>query len=142
MEQDKTLISQRRKARRYLLQALYQWQLTDNSINDIKQHFHDEFDMEGVDQEYFDELLNKICQQSEDIDALILPHLDRQLSELGPVEISVLRIGAYELNQRIDIPYKVCINESVNLTKKFGPQDSYKYINGILDKIAQARTRY
>ncbi len=126
----------RTRARHRILQALYQWQLTDNDIHDIENHFHEDQDMRRVDIEYFKELLYGIPKKKESLDAKISPLLDRPIDQLDPIEINILRIAAYELINRIDIPYKAIINEAVELAKLYGAEDSHKYINGVVDRIA------
>ncbi|MCF7980950.1 MAG: transcription antitermination factor NusB [Pseudomonadales bacterium] len=127
----------RQKARRLALQALYQWQMADASLSSVEAEFREDNDMKVVDQEYFCELLHRIPAQVSRLDDLITPHLDRALNELTPIELTILRIGAYELADRKDVPYKVIINEGVNLTKAFGATDGHKYVNGVLDKLAR-----
>jgi N utilization substance protein B len=127
----------RRKARHYAMQALYQWQMADNNLNAIEAEFHADNDMKNVDTQYFHELLHKVPQQLTEIEAAFGPFMqDRSLTELDPVTQSLLRLSTYELMFRIDVPYKVVINESVSLAKKFGAADSHKFINGVLDKLA------
>lgn len=127
----------RRKARHYAMQALYQWQMADNTLNAIEAEFHADNDMKNVDTQYFNELLHKVPQQLTEIESAFAPYMqDRDLSELDPVTQALLRLSAYELMFRIDVPYKVVINESVSLAKKFGAADSHKFINGVLDKLA------
>jgi N utilization substance protein B len=92
--------------------------------------------MTKVDTDFFQELLHGIPKNLDEIDGAFELHLDRKAGDLDPVSRALLRIGTYELSYRIDVPYKVAINEAVNLAKKFGPTDAYKYINGILDKVA------
>lgn len=132
-----SLVALRRKARHYAVQALYQWKMAGANINQIEAEFRADYDFEKVDSEYFHELVHQIPAKLEEIDALITPYLDRDVSDLGAVEISVLRLATYELKYRIDVPYKVSINEAVSLTKKFGATDSHKYINGVIDQVAQ-----
>jgi N utilization substance protein B len=127
----------RRKARHYAMQALYQWHMADTALNDIEAEFRSEYDMARVDVDYFSELLHQIPANLTEIDALFIPLLDREADDLTPVELSLLRVGTYELAKRIDVPYKVVINEAVSLAKKFGAEDSYKYLNGVLDKLAR-----
>ncbi len=131
-----SLPSQRRKARQLLLQALYQWQMSGADVTEVEAEFRTDNDMSKVDGEFFSELLHGIPRQLEAIDAAFTQHLDRNLEELDPISISLLRLGSYELLHRVDVPYRVVINEAVNLAKKFGPTDTYKFINGILDKVA------
>lgn len=127
----------RRKARHYALQALYQWQISRNTLSDIEAQFRSEFDFENTDLEYFQELLHEVPKHVGELEQAFEPLLDRAVKDLTPIELTVLRIGTYELAHRIDVPYKVVINEAVSLTKKFGATDGYKYINGVMDKLAQ-----
>lgn len=128
----------RRKARRFALQALYEWQISGNPVFEIEARYRVENDMHKVDLGYFHELAQKISQSAAELDDALLPYLDRQLSELDPVELATLRIGAYELLKRLDVPYKVVINEGIELAKTFGATESHKYVNGVLDKLAHA----
>ena len=134
-------------ARQRALQALYQWDITGQSLSDIEAQFmaldeagreDDEPGMKGVESGYFSELLHRIPAMLNDLDGHLLLLLDRPIAQLDPVERVILRIGAYELKQRIDIPYRVVINEAVELAKLFGAEQGHKYINGILDKLAQS----
>lgn len=128
-------VANRRKARKLIMQATYQWLLSDNEPLDIARQFHE--DTHGkIDWEYFDELFGKIPRQAEELEALFLPLLDRKSESLDPIEKSLLLLGTFELAHRIDIPYRVVINECVELAKTFGATDSHKYINGVLDKLA------
>jgi len=129
--------SARRKARKFLVQALYQWELSANPINDIDAQFRIENDMEKVDTDYFSKILHAVPQKKAELDQAVAPYLDRRVDELDPISVSILRMGTYELMHCIDVPYKVVINESVNLAKTFGATDSFKYINGVLDKAAR-----
>lgn len=126
----------RRKARRFALQALYEWQISGNPVFEIEARYRVENDMHKVDLDYFHELAQRISQMAEELDTALLPHLDRKLEELDPVELATLRIGAYELLKRLDVPYKVVINEGIELAKTFGATESHKYVNGVLDKLA------
>ncbi len=119
------------------MQALYQWHVSRNALQQIENQFRAEYDFSQVDIEFFQELLHNIPAQLNDIDALFAPHLDRPVKEVTPIELALLRIGTYELAHRIDIPFKVAINEAVSLAKKFGAAESHKYINGILDNVAK-----
>lgn len=131
------LAARRHKARHYAMQALYQWHMAGASITQIEVEFRADNDMSNVDGEYFSELLHRIPNMLGELDAFFEEHLDRGKDDLGAVELALLRIGSYELAERVDIPYKVVINEAVNLAKKFGATDSFKYINGLLDKVAR-----
>ncbi|MCB1706421.1 MAG: transcription antitermination factor NusB [Halioglobus sp.] len=132
-----TLAAERRKARHYGMQALYQWQMAGASLTDIEAEFRADYDFAHVDLEYFQALLHGVPACVDELDAAMEPLLDRKLDDLGPVERALLRMGMYELKHRIDVPYKVVINEEVALAKKFGATDSHKYVNGVLDKAAR-----
>lgn len=136
MSQPNTLAAQRRKARHFGLQALYQWTLSDASLIDIDAEFRVDNDFRHTDGEYFQALLRGVMQDVESLEALFSPLLDRALDDLDPIERNLLRMGTFELKERIDVPYKVVINEAVSLAKKFGATESHRYINGILDKVA------
>ena len=131
------LAAKRRKARHYGVQALYKWHMIGGDPGEIVLEFCDEYDFINVDVEYFSSLLHSISSQVGELEAVLLPILDRKLDELDPIERSVLRLGTFELKKRPDIPYKVVISESVALAKKFGATDSHRYINGVLDKVAR-----
>lgn len=129
-------LAQRRKARKLVLQALYQWQLGGGEPTDIEAQFRAEYTGK-TDWDYFHEVFTAIPGSVKTIDEQIEPHLDRKIEALDPIEKAILRIGVFEFQQRIDIPYKVVINECVELAKAFGATDSHKYINGMLDKLAK-----
>ena len=131
-----TLAAERRKARHYGMQALYQWQMAGASLSDIEAEFRAEYDFGHVDLEYFKALLHGVPAEVDTLEGLFEPLLDRKLDDLDPIELTLLRMGTFELKERIDVPYKVVINEAVALTKKFGATDGHKYINGVLDKVA------
>ena len=123
-------------ARRYAMQALYQWQLTEQDLGRIDAQFLLEQDMNKADLVYFQELLHHAPARLNTIHEAIQPHLDRPMAQIDPVEKSILWLAGYELLYRIDIPYRVVINEAVELAKKFGAEHSHKFINGVLDKTA------
>lgn len=127
----------RRKARHYAVQALYQWQMAGANLIEIETEFRVDNDMSKVDMEYFNDVLHGIPREKQRIDDKIAPLLDRRVDEMTPVELAIVRLGAYEMIYRIDVPYKVVINEAIELTKKFGATDGHKFINGVLDKLAQ-----
>ena len=137
MSQPNALAAQRRKARHYGLQALYQWTLSGASVTDIEAEFRVDNDFQHTDGEYFSAVLKGVVADVDAIEALFSPALDRKLEELDPIERNLLRLGTFELRDRIDVPYKVVINEAVALAKKFGATDSHRYINGVLDKVAR-----
>lgn len=127
----------RSKARHAAVQALYQWQVTRQDLRDIDEQFLLEQNMSQVDIPYFQELLHLVPLHLDMLDQHISPLLDRPLSEVDPVERAILRLGAYELGFRPDIPYRVVINEAVEIAKVFGGEAGHKYVNGILDKLAR-----
>lgn len=133
----RALTAGRRKARHFAVQGLYQWEVAENSPADIEQHFRDDFDLKGIDDAYFCELIHRIPAEVVSIDQQYSPLLDRKLDELGIVERALLRIATYEFLHRADVPFRVVIDESVSLAKKFGATDSYKFINGVLDRLAR-----
>nr|WP_213017732.1 transcription antitermination factor NusB [Yersinia pestis] len=126
----------RRRARECAVQALYSWQLSKNDIADVELQFLSEQDVKDVDIAYFRELLSGVAVNAASLDALMALFLSRQLEELGQVERAVLRIALFELSKRDDVPYKVAINEAIELAKTFGAEDSHKFVNGVLDKVA------
>lgn len=127
----------RRQARHYAVQALYQWQMAGSSLNAIEAEFRADYDMTKVDLPYFQELLHQVPAQVDAIEAEFAPFLQgRSLQELDPITLALLRLSTYELKSRIDVPYKVVINEGVALAKKFGATDAHKFINGVLDQAA------
>lgn len=127
----------RHNARHYALQAMYQWQLSDASINEIEQEFLSYHVDKKFDVDYFKELIHGVPKYKHEIDQQIEPCLGRSLHEIDPVELAVLRLAVYELINRLDVPYRVIINEALELTKKFGSAEGYKFINGVLDRIAK-----
>lgn len=137
MAEHNALAAQRRKARHFGLQALYQWTLSGATATDIEAEFRVDNDFQHTDGEYFSALLRGVTSDVESLEILFAPALDRTLDELDPIERNLLRLGTFELRDRIDVPYKVVISEAVALAKKFGATDSHKYVNGVLDKIAR-----
>ena len=129
-------LAQRRKARTLIMQALYQWHVSKNEPLEIEAQFHQQ-NGGKIDWEYFSEVFLEIPKQQEALDQHISPLLDRELKSLDPVERALLYLGTFELANRIDIPYRVVINECVELAKTFGATESHKYINGVLDKLAK-----
>ncbi len=137
MSQPNTLAAQRRKARHFGLQALYQWTLSGSALADIEAEFRVDNDFRHTDGDYFTAILKGVTSDVDALEALFSPALDRPLDDLDPIERNLLRLGAFELRDRIDVPYKVVINEAVSLAKKFGATESHRYINGVLDKVAR-----
>jgi N utilization substance protein B len=132
--------SHRQRARDLLVQALYQWQLSGSPAEQIEAEFRAD-NGRKVDWEFFHAALSGIINNPLEIDGAFLPHLDRDPAQLDPIETGILRLGVFELAKRIEVPYKVVINECVELAKKYGATDSYRFVNGVLDKAArQLRT--
>ena len=127
----------RTRARELLVQALYQKQIAGHDHLELLKQFHEQIAYERVDQDFFDEALPAICKSQSDLETKIDELIDRPLEQLDPVELAVLLIGVYELDSRIDVPYRVVINEGVNLAKRFGAIGGHKYINACLDAAAQ-----
>ncbi|GGJ09447.1 N utilization substance protein B [Halopseudomonas pertucinogena] len=128
----------RRKARSLALQALYSWQIAGQPLSDIEAQLRSdpEYDFDSADGAYFRELLRGVPAHLDEIDEQLKQVLDRSVAEVDPIELAILRIGVFEMTQRIDVPYKVVINEGIEMAKVFGATDGHKYVNGILDKLA------
>lgn len=126
----------RSNARRCVMQALYQWQMTNQDVEEIVDQYRTEHDMGKVDIAYFEELLRQVILRVKELDGHIAPVLDRPVREVDPVEMAILRLSTYELIGHPDVPYRVVINEAVELAKTFGAVNGHKYVNGILDKLA------
>ena len=129
--------SNRHNARRAAVQALYQWDLTQQKAQDIESSFMKIHDMMNVDRKYLTEILTKVPDVEEELEQAITPFIGRDFSSLDPVERDILRLGAYELTFREDVPTKVVLNEMIELAKVFGADHSYKFINGVMDKLAK-----
>jgi N utilization substance protein B len=127
----------RTRARELLLQALYQKQIAGHDSAELLVQFREQTAYKRVDQEFFEEALTEICATQEELEKSIEPLIDRPLEQLDPVEMGVLLIGVFELQTRPDVPFRVVINEGVNLAKRFGALDGHKYINACLDLAAQ-----
>ena len=128
--------SARRRSREIALQGLYEWLVSGTDAGVIDAHMREQEGFDKADRAHFDALLNGCIAEAVDLDAVLARYVDRKTTELSPVEHGVLMIGAYELKHCIDIPYKVAINEAVELAKSFGGTDGHKYVNGVLDKTA------
>lgn len=128
----------KRKARRFTVQGIYEWQMSHNPVHEIEARTRAENAMHKVDLNYYHELLVQIVQDHESLDTLLIPVLDRELNALDGVELAILRLGAYELRNHVEIPYRVVLDEAIELAKHFGGADSHKYINGVLDRLAQS----
>lgn len=126
----------RSRARELIVQSLYQMQITGHDERELLRQFHERPDYERVDQEFFDDVLRQVIRTQQQIEEGIEKFADRPLAQLDPVERGILLLGFFELQSRVDVPYKVVINEAVNLAKRFGAIDGHKYINALLDRAA------
>jgi transcription antitermination protein NusB len=131
MSQSKT------NARKAVVQALYQWQMTGQSLIDIEKQFEEDERLKGVQKSYFKELFHGVPKELDSIDTVLNEFVDRPVDGIDPVERAILRMGVYELLHRPELPYRVVLNEAINLAKHFGADGSHRYVNGILDKVAQ-----
>jgi len=129
-------LAARSRARRRALQAVYAWQMSGSHMNAVIEQFRHEQDMEVADLEYFEDLLHGVATNVQAIDAVIKPHVDRDVAQIDPIERAALRLAAYELKYRVDVPYRVVINEAIEVTKRFGADHGHSYVNGVLDKLA------
>lgn len=127
--------SPRRKARELAVQAVYSWQLSNNNVAEIELNFLTENSARRFDIPYFQQLFRGISAQISSIDEKISPHVDRPLKDVDPVEKAILRVAVFELSECLDVPYRVIINEAIELAKSFGADDSHKFVNGVLDKV-------
>ncbi len=133
---EKGRIANRRRARALAMQALYQWQMAGQSLNEIEAQFRVDNDFGLVDGAYFHELLHGVGRLSGELDESIGPLLDRPLAELDPVELAILRLSGYELKQRLDVPFRVVINEGIELAKQKSATEGHRFVNGVLDRLA------
>ena len=130
------LAKKRGKARTLAMQALYQWQMTGDEVTGIELQFIEENAASSTDMDYFSELLHGVHTSTADIDPLLEKYMDRVILSVDPVERAILRLAAYEFLKRLDVPYRVVLNEAITLTKKFCAEKSYTFINAVLDKVA------
>lgn len=129
----------RTNARKAAVQALYQWQMAGQDLSEIERQFLEEERLKDAQKSYFAELFYGVPKNLDAIDQVLSEFVDRPVDTIDPVERAILRIGVYELLHRLDMPYKVVLNEGINLAKYFGADGSHKYVNGILDKVAQQK---
>jgi N utilization substance protein B len=129
----------RTNARKAAVQALYQWQMAGQNLGEIERQFLEDERLKDAQKSYFVELFYGVPKNLEAIDQALSEFVDRPVDTIDPVERAILRIGVYELLHRLDMPYRVVLNEGINLAKYFGADGSHKYVNGILDKIAQQK---
>jgi N utilization substance protein B len=123
-------------SRQLFMQAMYQWQLNEQTYTELLEQFSQDKDYKKSDNDYFSDILKVAIAQTEELNTQLEEYLDRPILQLDPVAHAILWLGLYELNERIEIPFRVVINEAVKLSKKFGAEDSHKYINAVLDKAA------
>ena len=134
--------STRRKARELAVQAIYSWQVSKNPVEQIELSIITSNNMQKVDTDYFLEILRAVVRNSAELDSKIKPYLGRLPEELDPVEKAILRVATYELVERLEVPFKVVINESIELAKSFGAEESHKFINGVLDKAIKTLRKH
>ncbi|KTD61366.1 transcription antitermination factor NusB [Legionella spiritensis] len=134
---DKQSISGKRRARKLVLQALYQWSMSGHDLYEIEAQFRVINNMDKVDGEYFHRLLHGVSSHLPALEEGFTPFLDRPITSLNPVELAVLRIGAFELTYCPEIPYRVVLDESISLAREFGSQDGHRYVNGVLNSLAR-----
>ncbi|MEK6806517.1 MAG: transcription antitermination factor NusB [Pseudomonadota bacterium] len=132
-------ISRRGLARRMTVQAVYHWLVNETTPEKLQKQFRDDPGLGRADGEYFNELLDGTVREMAALDAHITPLLDRPLAQLDPVEHAVLLVAAYELSHKPEVPWRVVVNEAVNLAKMFGAEEGYKFVNGVLDKLARLK---
>ena len=129
--------SNRHNARKAAVQALYQWDLTKQDAEDIEKHFSQIHDMQNIDKKYLREIMAELPKVADELELAITPFIGREFTSLDPVERAILRLGAYELSYKADVPTRVVINEMIELAKVFGSDHSYKFVNGVIDKLAK-----
>ncbi len=129
--------SPRRKARELAVQAVYSWQISQNPVNGIEVNFIEDNRKRRFDIEYFQQLLRGVTNNIAELDLAISPHVDRPLDDVDHVEKAILRVAVFELKDCQDVPYRVVINEAIELAKSFAADDSHKFINGVLDKAVK-----
>jgi N utilization substance protein B len=134
---DKKLIRAQQKARKLALQALYQWHMSGTDLHEIDAQFRTLHDSEKIDIEFFSNLLHAIPACQLELEAQFTPFLDRDIATLNPIELTLIRMGTFELMKSLNIPYKVVLDEAVTLAKEFGSQEGHRYVNGILNKVAR-----
>src|SRR5258708_8369521 len=130
-------LAARSRARRRAVQAIYAWQMSGNTMARVIDEFRHEQDMEVADLDYFEDLLRGVNEHCAELDAGLAPFLDRDVAQVDPIERAALRLAAYELRHRLDVPYRVVINAAIELTKRFGAEHGHTYSNGVPDKLAR-----
>ena len=134
---NKSVAKARGKSRRFAMQAVYQWQMTGDSITGIKQQFFDENNFTKIDTEYFSELVSGVASSISELDPYLAKNMSRSVESVDPVERSILRIATYEFIHRFDVPYRVVLNEAVDIAKEYCAENSHGFVNAVLDKVAK-----
>lgn len=129
--------SNRHNARKAAVQALYQWDLSKQDAQDIESTFSQIHDMQNIDRKYLREIMQELPKVEGELEDVITPFIGREFKTLDPVERAILRLGAYELSYKSDVPTRVVMNEMIELAKTFGSDHSYKFVNGVMDKLAK-----
>lgn len=142
MMNEKLPISAKKRARKMALQALYQWQISNHDLAEIEAQFRATHNMEKIDQRYFCHLLYEIPKKLSSLDDALKPFIQRPLEDLTPVELIVLRMGAFELLYCLDVPYRVVLDEAISLDKAFGAQEGHRFINGVLHGLAKKARQF
>ena len=137
MPVQKSVAKARGKSRRLAMQAIYQWQMTGDSITDIKQQFFEDNNPAKIDADYFSELVSGVATNLNELDTLLEKYMSRTIESVDPVERSIIRLAAYEFINRPDVPYRVVLNEAVNITKEFCSEKSHAFVNAVLDRAAK-----
>lgn len=133
----KSVAKARGKSRRFAMQAIYQWQMTGDSITGIKQEFFEDNNFSAIDAEYFSELVSGVASSIGELDPFLEKNMSRSVESVDPVERSILRIAVYEFLYRLDVPYRVVLNEAVNIAKEYCAENSHGFVNAVLDKVAK-----
>jgi len=134
---NKGLAKARGRSRRLAMQAIYQWQMTGDNISDIKQQFFDDNNMAKLDSAFFSEMVSGVASSISELDPLLEKYMSRKVESVDPVERSILRLATYEFINRLDVPYRVVLNEAVTITKEFCSEKSHTFVNAVLDKVAK-----
>ena len=133
----KSVAKARGKSRRFAMQAIYQWQMTGDSITDIKQQFFDENNFSVIDSAYFSELVSGVASSISELDPLLEKYMTRLIESVDPVERSIMRLATYEFLFRLDVPYRVVLNEAISISKEYCAENSHAFVNAVLDKVAK-----